>query len=157
MIATCWQSIVLIATLTGAKYPNLVSAQWALESGWGQEVSGVHNYFGQKGIGTLKMTKEWVDGQYLDVKDEFKDYKSPEASVEDLVNKWHKNYRGYKGVNNAKSREDAALMLSRQGYATSPTYSSKLIKLMNRYSVPVPSVKPGNDKTNQSYKCSQIL
>ncbi len=154
MIATCWQSIVLIATLTGAKYPNLVSAQWALESGWGQEVSGVHNYFGQKGIGTLKMTKEWVNGQYLDVKDEFKDYKSPEASVEDLVSKWHKNYRGYKGVNNAKSREDAALMLSRQGYATSPTYSNKLIKLMNRYSVPVPSVKPGNDKTNQSYKCS---
>ena len=154
MIATCWQSIVLIATLTGAKYPNLVSAQWALEAGWGQEVSGVHNYFGQKGIGTLKMTKEWVDGQYLEVKDEFKDYKSPEASVQDLVNKWHKNYRGYEGVNNAKSREDAALMLSRQGYATSPTYSNKLIKLMNRYSVPVPSVKPGNDKTNQSYKCS---
>jgi flagellum-specific peptidoglycan hydrolase FlgJ len=154
MITTCWQSIVLIATLTGAKYPNLVSAQWALESGWGQEVSGVHNYFGQKGIGTLKMTKEWVDGQYLNVKDEFKDYKSPEASVEDLVNKWHKNYRGYKGVNNAKSREDAALMLGRQGYATSPTYSDKLINLMNRYSVPVPSVQPVNDKTNQSYKCS---
>lgn len=154
MIATCWQSIVLIAALAGAKYPNLVSAQWALESGWGQETLGVHNYFGQKGKGITKMTKEWVNGQYVEVEDEFKSYDSVEASVQDLVNKWHKNYRGYEGVNNAKSREEAALMLSWQGYATSPTYASKLVKLMNRYSVPVPSLKPGNDKISQSYRCS---
>ena len=154
MIITCWQSIVLIAALAGAKYPNLVSAQWALESGWGQETSGVHNYFGQKGKGTLKMTKEWVNGQYVDVEDEFKDYDSVEASVQDLVNKWHKNYRGYKGVNNAESREEAASMLYRQGYATNPIYANKLVVLMNRYSVPVPSLEPGNDKISQSYRCS---
>ena len=154
MIITCWQSIVLIAALAGAKYPNLVSAQWALESGWGQETSGVHNYFGQKGQGTAKMTKEWVNGQYVNVEDEFKDYDSVEASVQDLVNKWHKNYRGYNGVNNARSKEEAALMLYRQGYATNPIYANKLIVLMNRYSVPVPSLKPGNDKISQSYRCS---
>ncbi len=152
MIATCWSSIVLIATLAGAKYPNLVSAQWALESGWGQHNSGVHNYFGMKGAGTSIHTQEFINGQYVTVYDSFKNYNSPEESVQDLVNKWHKDYRGYKGVNRAATREEAAWMLAAQGYATSPTYASTLIRLMNRNSVPVPS-NLDDDKTRQSYRC----
>ena len=154
MIATCWSSIVLIATLDGAKYPNLVSAQWALESGWGQYTSGTYNYFGMKGAGSTKKTTEWRNGGYVTTYSQFKNYSSPEESVKDLVNKWHKNYNGYVGVNNASSREAAAWMLKRQGYATSPTYANKLITLMNRYSVPVPSGDLKSDKTRQSYRCS---
>ena len=152
MIATCWSSIVLIATLAGAKYPNLVSAQWALESGWGQYTSGTYNYFGMKGSGSTKRTTEWVNGRYVFTYSQFKDYSSPEESVQDLVNKWHKDYRGYQGVNRAATREEAARMLAQQGYATSPTYASNLIRLMNRNSVPVPS-NLNDDKTRQSYRC----
>lgn len=153
MITTCWHSIVLIATLAGAKYPNLVSAQWALESGWGQHTSGVNNYFGQKGKGTTINTREWINGRSVTVTAGFKNYSSVEDSVQDLVDKWHKNYKGYQGVNNASSRNEAAIMLSQQGYATSPIYSNKLIWLMNRNSVPVPSLKSGNDKVSKSYRC----
>lgn len=151
IVATCWQSIVLIAALAGAKYPNLVSAQWALESGWGQHTSGTYNYFGMKGPGTVKKTKEW-SGRYYSIYSEFKDYSSPEESVQDLVNKWYKNYKYYTGVNNAPNREAAARQLARQGYATSPTYAGDLIRLMNRNSVPVPS-NLQDDKTRQSYRC----
>jgi len=152
MIATCWSSIVLLATLSGAAYPNLVAAQWALESGWGQHTSGRNNYFGMKGAGSSITTQEYINGRYISVYSSFKNYNSAEDSVKDLVNKWHKNYKGYRGVNNARSREEAARMLAAQGYATSPTYAESLIGLMNRNSVPVPS-NLNDDKTRQSYRC----
>jgi len=151
MIVTCWQSIVLMAALAGAKYPNLVSAQWALESGWGQHLSGTYNYFGMKGSGASKKTSEWGGG-YYSTYSEFKNYSSAKQSVQDLVDKWHKNYKHYKGVNNAPSREAAARQLARQGYATSPTYANDLIRLMNRNSVPVPS-NLKHDKARKSYRC----
>jgi len=153
MISTCWAGIVLAASLAGAKYPNLVAAQWALESGWGRYTSGVHNYFGMKGKGTYKRTYEYSGGRYVRITSSFKNYDSPQGSVQDLVDKWYKDHKWYKGVNNAKSREQAAYMLKRQGYATNPRYAQQLIRLMNRNSVPVPSGDLNSDKTRQSYRC----
>jgi len=152
MITTCWQSIVLIAALSGSNFPNLVAAQWALESGWGKHTSGTYNYFGQKGKGSSVSTQEYINGQYVTIYDNFKDYNSVEESVQDLIDKWYKDYNGYKGVNRARTREEAAWMLAAQGYATSPTYAQTLIRLMNRNSVPVPK-NLGDDKTRQSYRC----
>jgi flagellum-specific peptidoglycan hydrolase FlgJ len=152
MITTCWQSIVLIAALSGSNFPNLVAAQWALESGWGKHTSGTYNYFGQKGKGSSVSTQEYINGQYVTIYDNFKDYDSVEESVQDLVDKWYKDYKGYKGVNRASTREEAAWMLAAQGYATSPIYAQTLIRLMNRNSVPVPK-NLGDDKTRQSYRC----
>ena len=133
-VAITWALIAALAQDAGAKFPNLVAAQWALESGWGEHVSGENNPFGMKGKGVVINTVEWNGNSYVNQKDEFKSYPSVKAAVNDLVDRWYKDYRGYKGVNNAATREEAARELKRQGYATAPDYAEKLIRLMNRNS-----------------------
>jgi hypothetical protein len=136
MSITSWFDISTTAKKFGAKYPELVAAQWALESGWGAHTSGKNNFFGIKGKGTRKETKEFINGKEISMVEEFKDFNSPEECVEYLVNRWYKNYESYKGVNNATSREDAARMLVQEGYATDPKYAEKVIEIMNKNSVP---------------------
>lgn len=128
-----WAGVTAIARRAGAKFPELVAAQWALESGWGKSVSGRHNYFGLKGPGTDKRTQEYVNGKPIEIVDGFLDFPSLEACVEYLVSRWYKDFRGYKGVNQASSRSAAARMLQVQGYATNPRYAEKLIGLMNEH------------------------
>jgi len=115
----------------GAKYPELVAAQWALESGYGKHVSGKNNYFGLKGAGTGKRTKEFVDGKWITITADFIDFPDLGACVKYLVTRWYKDWDKYEGVNRAATREGAAKMLVQQGYATDPTYAEKLIKLMD--------------------------
>ena len=133
-IVMTWALIASLAQDAGAKYPNLVAAQWALESGWGENVTGKNNPFGIKGEGVEINTVEWNGKEYVSEKAEFKSYPSINAAVKELVDKWYKDYKGYKGVNNAPNREEAARELKRQGYATAPDYPEKLIRLMNRNS-----------------------
>ena len=140
MTVTSWHFIAEAASKSGAKYPELVAAQWACESGWGKHTSGKFNYFGIKGKGTKVETQEWDGAKFITIVDEFKDYSSPEECVDDLVSKWYKDYKGYSGVNDAPNREAAAKELVKQGYATDPRYSEKLIALMNQNSVP--TLKP---------------
>jgi hypothetical protein len=126
-----WESMVEMAKAAGARYPELVAAQGALESGWYQKVSGTHNYFGLKGSGTVKSTQEFIDGKWITIKDGFINFGSPREAVDYLVSRWYKDFKSYKGVNNAASREAAARELVKQGYATDPQYADKLIHLMN--------------------------
>ena len=42
----CWDGMLAAATAAGAKFPKLVAAQAALESGWFEHTSGRNNYFG---------------------------------------------------------------------------------------------------------------
>jgi flagellum-specific peptidoglycan hydrolase FlgJ len=133
-VAITWALIASLAQDAGARCPNLVAAQWALESGWGEHVSGKNNPFGIKGKGVALNTVEWNGSRYVSEKAEFKNYPSLEASVQELVDRWYKDYRGYKGVNNASNCQEAARELQRQGYATAPDYADKLIQLMNRNS-----------------------
>jgi hypothetical protein len=122
------------AKKAGAKFPECVVAQWCLESGYGKHTSGKNNFFGIKGTpGTTVSTQEWVNGRFVTILDTFKDYETPEACVQDLVNKWYKDYRSFKGVNRAKTRNECAELLQAEGYATDPRYSKKLIDLMDRY------------------------
>jgi len=60
-------------------------------------------------------------------------FPSLEACIDYLVTRWYKDWKGYKGMNSAASREAGARMLQVQGYATDPSYPAKLINLMNRY------------------------
>lgn len=136
-----WFDIAQYAKNAGAKYPELVAAQFALESSWGKHVSGTHNYFGIKGKGTIKQTTEYVNGKLVTINDEFKNYESIEECVNDLVIKWYKDYKDYRGVNSASSREEAARMLVKEGYCTDPNYAEKLIKIMNNNSVTEPKVQ----------------
>jgi hypothetical protein len=131
-----WFEICGLAREAGAKFPELVAAQYALESGWGKYQSGKNNFFGLKGPGTKKQTTEFVNGKPVSITDEFKDFASPQECVQYLVDKWYKDYKGYKGVNNASTRDEAARMLVSQGYATDPKYAEKLIGIMNSNSAP---------------------
>ena len=60
-----WEGIQATAKYYGAKYPEVVTAQWALESGWGKHTSGNHNYFGLKGEGDIVVTKEFINVKIL--------------------------------------------------------------------------------------------
>ncbi len=132
---TTWKQIADYAALAGAKFPDCVAAQWALESGFGAHLSGKNNFFGIKGTagspGTVVSTKEYIDGKWITIKDTFKDFTGAYDCVKYLVKRWYKDYGGYQGVNRAKSREECAELLRVEGYATDPTYTEKLIKLMN--------------------------
>lgn len=136
MIANSWEGISSYAKSVGAKFPELVASQWALESSWGTIVSGKNNFFGLKSIksqaSSSHLTQEFIDGQWLTITDGFIDFPSPEACIGYLVRLWYKDFEDYKGVNNAKDRNAAAHMLKEQGYATDPNYPAKLIRLMDQ-------------------------
>jgi hypothetical protein len=128
-----WKAVEHVAGDCGAKWPQVVAAQWALESGWGKHLSGKFNFFGIKGTpGTSKETKEFLNGKWVTITDTFKDYTTPEACIEDLIRLWYKDYKGFKGVNRATSWEECCQLLQREGYATDPTYPQKLIRLIRQ-------------------------
>ena len=129
-----FQNMYLLAKEAGAKFPELVAAQWVLESASGTKVSGTNNFFGMKASGgessTLKATQEVINGQTINTNANFKNYRTPYEAVEDLVQRWYMDYKSYRGVNNASSAAQAAQMLRDQGYATDPQYVQKLIRVM---------------------------
>ena len=145
-----WQGVATMAREAGARFPELVAAQWALESGWGKHTSGKNNFFGLKGSGTTVGTTEYVNGQKVSIKDSFIDFPSARACISYLVERWYKDFQRYKGVNNAANREDAARMLQKEGYATDPRYAEKLIDLMRNNAPPTPSVTPIPSSTKPS-------
>jgi hypothetical protein len=131
-IENTWEGVITHAAKMGAKFPELVAAQWQLESGSGKHFSGKWNAFGLKGHGTIASTKEFYDGEWVEIKAGFIDFPSLAASIEYLVSRWYHDWKGYKGVNHAPRREAAAKMLVSEGYATDPKYSDKLIAIMNK-------------------------
>jgi hypothetical protein len=136
-----WDGVLQAARTAGAKYPELVAAQWALESGWGKHTSGRNNYFGLKGSGTAKETTEYVNGKPVVITDEFIDFADLQECVQYLVTRWYKDWNNYQGVNRAATREAAAKELVKQGYATDPAYAEKLIRLMDE-KAPKQQVQP---------------
>lgn len=120
-----------IALEAGAKWPELVVAQFALESDYGRKVSGRNNLFGLKGSGTAVVTTEYKNGKQIKVKDNFLDFDSIEGCIQYLVDRWYKDWRGYRGVNSANSASEAAQKLQSEGYATDPGYAQKLIRIMS--------------------------
>ena len=126
-----WNGIMAAAAVAGAKFPEVVAAQWALESGWGKHVSGQHNYFGLKGSGTSTITREFLDGQWVTITDSFIDFPSLAACVEYLVSRWYQDYQQHHGVNRADDRNECAQLLVSEGYATDPAYETKLIAIMD--------------------------
>lgn len=132
-----WEGITRLARAAGAKFPELVAAQWALESGWGKKPSGRNNFWGLKGVAgsdsTLTATQEEVGGEMVAQDDLFLNFKSIKEGVEYLVERWYKDFRGHKGVNRNETREAAALDLQKQGYATDSKYAEKLVGLMEQH------------------------
>jgi len=137
-----WEGVLEAARVAGAKFPELVAAQWALESGYGKLVSGRNNFFGLKGEGSATKTQEFINGQWVTITDTFIDFPDLLSCVIYLVDHWYKDYKQYQGCNNASTRDDAARWLQCEGYATDPAYPEKLIVLMNQHTGLTPKVKP---------------
>ena len=65
--ANTWEGVQAAGKHFGARFPEVVAAQWALETGWGKHTSGTHNYFGLKGNGSSVNTKEFINGQWATI------------------------------------------------------------------------------------------
>jgi len=131
-IDNTWGGIEAAARKYGSRYPELVAAQWRLESGSGQHMSGRNNPFGLKGPGSVKKTQEVVNGKTITIDDSFVNFDSLDAAVKYLVERWYLDWKEHKGINRAANRNEAAKELQRQGYATLPAYSERLIALMDQ-------------------------
>ena len=131
-----WGGVVASAKKAGAKYPEVVAAQWALESAWGEHTSGDNNFFGIKAADgepySTCTTWEHYDGKDVTIQAKFRDFDSLQECVDDLVNMWYKDYKGYKGVNRAQSVGECCQLLVAESYATDPHYAAKLMSIINR-------------------------
>jgi hypothetical protein len=145
-----WAGITQAARIAGAKFPELAAAQWALESNFGKAVSGRNNFFGLKGSGTASLTQEFINNQWITISDSFIDFPDIQTCVTYLVDRWYKDFKTYRGCNNATNREDAARMLQSQGYATDPGYADKLIRLMRQHTPA--AEKPGTHTLKVPYE-----
>jgi hypothetical protein len=128
-----WDGVKAAAQACGAKFPELVAAQWQLESAGGTAISGKNNFWGLKGSGTACGTTEVYNGETVHITASFIDFPSLKAGVNYLVSRWYLDYQGYQGVNHAATANDAARELKRQGYATDPSYPEKLIRIMSEH------------------------
>ena len=135
-VSNSWGGILAAAKHAGAKFPECVAAQWALESGWGKHTSGHLNFFGLKSTGGESgkdcVTWEEFDGVNVQIVDSFMNFDSIQECVDTLVTRWYKDYRGYKGVNRALSANECARLLVVEGYATDSQYAEKLIRIMEQ-------------------------
>ena len=127
-----WDGVFKTAKKAGARFPEVVAAQWALESAWGKSTSGENNFFGLKGSGSNVNTKEFINGTWIEITANFIDFPDPVCCIQYLIDRWYKDYSHFKGVNRANDRNECARLLVKEGYATDPDYATKLIQIMDR-------------------------
>lgn len=109
-------------------YPSTVLAMAALESGYNLNAETL---FGIKGEGQVLDTTEYIDGQYVSVKDSFKLYPSISASVQGLYDLMQ--IERYHPACECTDWEEECRQIQKCGYATDPEYSDKLISIVNSY------------------------
>lgn len=109
-------------------YPSTVLAMAALESGYNLKAETL---FGIKGDGKILDTTEYINGEYVDVKDSFKSYPSLAASVQGLYDLMQ--WDNYDRATSCTDYEEECRMVQACGYATDPEYSDKLINIVNTY------------------------
>lgn len=107
------------------KYAKYLVAQSALESNWGKSQSGKFNFGGIKGKGTIRKTREVVNGKSIYINDSFRDFKD----IDDYAN-YHvsllnnKRYNAFTG--------DFIDRVVKGGYATDPNYKKALSNVYNQ-------------------------
>nr|WP_175579004.1 flagellar assembly peptidoglycan hydrolase FlgJ [Chimaeribacter arupi] len=122
---------------------QLIMAQAALESGWGQreiptkDGTPSYNLFGIKagsswdGPTTDITTTEYENGAAKKIKATFRVYGSYVEAISDYVRLLTNNPR-YANVAAADTPEQAAHALQKAGYATDPNYASKLVSVIQQ-------------------------
>ncbi|CNK71208.1 flagellar assembly peptidoglycan hydrolase FlgJ [Yersinia vastinensis] len=141
-ISRMLQPAITAAQKSGIPH-QLIIAQAALESGWGnKEITTTngkpsHNLFGIKATSDWKgdtteiMTTEYINGTAQKVKAAFKVYPSYSDALSDYTALLTNNPR-YQNVAKANSPERAAHALQSGGYATDPSYAKKLINIIQQ-------------------------
>lgn len=118
---------------------SVTIAQAALETGWGGSTIGdAKNLFGIKGTGPAgsvsKSTREYVNGRYVTEQASFRAYNTWSESIDD-----HSRLllgSRYRPAMACKDNADQfAAQLQRCGYATDPSYASKLISIMRSHNL----------------------
>lgn len=133
--------ILETAKKMGVQHPELFASQWALESDWGRSASGKYNYWGVKAgngdpnndsPGTVRWTKENLNGKTVRLLQKFRDYNSLEEAIRDRYAFTAKRGGRYDkaGYFTASSPAEAAMALQRANYATDPNYAKSLIDVM---------------------------
>ncbi|HAT55076.1 MAG TPA: hypothetical protein DCW31_07555 [Lactobacillus sp.] len=122
---------------------SLQIAQAILESDWGQSTlaSQYHNYFGVKAgqnePGVVLSTLEFVNDHYETVNARFRTYSNWQASftahAQLFVNGVDWNPNKYADVLAATDYRSGAAALQKDGYATDPEYTSKIISIIEKY------------------------
>ena len=109
-------------------YPSTVLAMAALESGYNLNATTL---FGIKGEGVVLDTTEYINGEYVNVKDSFKYFPNLTASVQGLYDlvQWD----NYDRATSSTDWEEECRMMQACGYATDPDYADKLINIVNSY------------------------
>lgn len=109
-------------------YPSTVLAMAALESGYNLNATTL---FGIKGDGVILDTTEYINGEYINIKDSFKCYPSLTASVQGLFDLMQ--WEHYDKATSCIDYEEECRMVQACGYATDPEYANKLISIINAY------------------------
>lgn len=115
---------------------SITIAQAALESAWGNSAPA-NNLFGIKGSGTTQTTQEYINGQWVTIKAGFRSYQSWLESIHDhsqflIVNPRYAKAGFFKACMKLDYKE-AAYSLQKAGYATDPSYASKLITIIDKW------------------------
>jgi hypothetical protein len=123
-----YTDVVSLGSASGFKFPQVMAAMWALESGWGKYTSGKNNVFNIKarpGQGSLKNGSYW------------RDYASPLESAKDFINLMT-DPRYAPGIAKAKTPRQAIEAIAAGGYAGGEAaYPSKIIRVMQQMGVNV--------------------
>ncbi|GGK97663.1 hypothetical protein GCM10010844_14900 [Deinococcus radiotolerans] len=150
-------------------HPELIAAQWATESGWGQSHSGKNNVFGIKEFDpnrprTFAPTKEWDPRlqRLVNKMEPFADYKDYADAFIARANFTIDNPRYAKaGYFEAKTLREAAYAIDRAGYANTGkpgAYAESLIAIMRGCGIDVEktiSVAAGSSQSQAAVGGSQ--
>ena len=131
-------TIYKLAKEVGIKFPEIVAAQFSLESDHGKKASGKNNYLGIKatqkeiadGKATLVQTGEVIDGKEVVIKDYFKDFDTLKDMLLHYKEQWNDNYKDRKGTSTSSTVEEAVKLLKSNGYATDPDYVKKILNII---------------------------
>lgn len=116
---------------------SIIIAQSILESSWGESSLSTEssNYFGIKGDYNgnyvLVPTNEFSNGEWVSIEDRFKKYPDLSASLNDYIDLMKLDR--YQDVLHAPNYTTAANALVGGGYATDPSYATKLIEIIESY------------------------
>lgn len=107
-------------------YAKALVAQDGLESAWGTKPSGKFNFGGIKGKGSVKRTREVINGKDVYINDSFRDFDSLEDYAKYKISLLNNNrYKAFTG-----DISGFADRVFRGGYATDPKYADTLKRVI---------------------------